>query len=63
MTDVNTLQTPYDEVYEPFERGFTFEHSEFCPRAEESYHGCTNFADQPSDQSSFEFDALNYKYD
>ena len=63
MTDANTLQPPYDDVYEPFERGFAFEQSAFRPQAEESYHGCTNFADQPNDQSSFEFDAFNYKYD
>ena len=50
MTDSNTMKTPYDDAYEPFEGGFAFEQSPYRPQVAGTYPGCTDFAPQPNDQ-------------
>ena len=63
MTDSNLVNTAYDNAYKPFDGGYAFEQSHYNPQADESHLGCTDLADKPNDQSSFEYDAFNYKYD
>ena len=53
MTDRNTIKTPYDDAYEPFEGGFAFEQSPYRPQDGGAYAGCADFAVKTNDQAAY----------